>query len=57
MNKETRLQAKRGILNSKSREKKPNEIWGIDMSKIKTQIGWVYIVIVLCWYSKKIVGK
>lgn len=25
--------------------------------KVKTEIGWVYVVIVLDWYSKKIVGK
>jgi putative transposase len=57
VNKETRLRAKRMALRPKPRAKKPNEIWGIDMSKIKTEIGWVYIVIVLDWYSKKIVGK
>ena len=57
INKETRLRAKRKSLRPKPKAKKPNEIWGIDMSKIKTKIGWVYIVIVLDWYSKKIVGK
>ena len=44
-------------LKPKPKVSRPNEIWGIDMSKIKTEIGWVYIVIVLDWYSKKIIGK
>ena len=57
VNKETKLRAKRTPLKSKPKAKKPNEIWGIDMTKVKTEIGWVYIVIVLDWYSKKIVGK
>lgn len=34
----------------------PNQWWGIDMSKVMTDSGWVYIVIVLDWYSKKVVG-
>lgn len=57
VSKETKLRAKRTPLRSKPKAEKPNEIWGIDMSKVKTEIGWVYIVIVLDWYSKKIVGK
>ena len=57
VSKETRLKAKRTPCRSKPKAKKPNEIWGIDMTKIKTEIGWIYIVIVLDWYSKKIVGK
>ena len=57
VNKETRLRAKRTDSKPKPKAEKPNEIWGIDMSKIKTETGWVYVVIVLDWYSKKIVGK
>lgn len=57
VNKETKLRAKRSSLRPKPKAKKPNEIWGIDMTKVKTEIGWVYVVIVLDWYSKKIVGK
>ena len=30
--------------------------WGIDMTKIITKMGWVYVTVVLDWYSKKIVG-
>ncbi|MBU0651228.1 IS3 family transposase [bacterium] len=36
---------------------KPNNVWGIDMTKIMiSEMGWAYLVIVLDWYSKKIVG-
>jgi len=57
VSKETRLKVKRSALKPKPKAQKPNEIWGIDMTKVKTEIGWVYVVIVLDWYSKKIVGK
>jgi putative transposase len=34
-----------------------NQIWGIDMTKVKIgAFGWLYLVVVLDWYSKKIVG-
>lgn len=49
--------AKRGPLRNKPRANKPREIWGIDMTKfIVNGIGWVYLVIVLDWYTKKVVG-
>ncbi len=36
---------------------KPNEFWGTDMSKfLVPSLGWVSFVIVLDWYSKKILG-
>ncbi len=36
---------------------KPNAWWGIDMTDVLVQeFGWVYIVVVLDWYSKAIVG-
>ena len=36
---------------------RPNQYWGIDMTKVKINyIGWVYITIVIDWYSKKLVG-
>ena len=36
---------------------KPNSWWGIDMTKIKLKyFGWVYITIVIDWYSKKLLG-
>jgi putative transposase len=42
---------------AKPRPTRPDEWWGIDMTKVLVgQIGWVYIVIVLDWYTKKVVG-
>jgi putative transposase len=42
---------------SKPQPTQPNEWWGIDMTKVLVEgFGWVYIVIVLDWYTKKIVG-
>jgi putative transposase len=55
--KATRLKAKRTPLKSKPKAKTPNSYWGIDMTKFKTKEGWSYLVIVLDWYSKKIVGS
>ena len=49
--------AKRTSSRSKPRADKPKQIWGIDMTKfIVNALGWVYLVIVLDWYTKKIVG-
>jgi len=42
---------------SKPRAKKPLQFWGIDMTKFIIEgLGWVYIVIVLDWFTKEIVG-
>lgn len=51
-----KLKAKRLSHRSKPRPDRPNQWWGIDMTKVMTDSGWVYIVIVLDWYSKKVVG-
>jgi putative transposase len=52
-----RLKAKRTPTRGKPQPTKPNEWWGIDMTKVLVQgFGWVYIVIVLDWYTKAIVG-
>jgi putative transposase len=52
-----RLKAKRTPMGSKPRPTKPNEWWGIDMTKgLVAGVGWVYIVIVLDWYTKAVVG-
>lgn len=49
--------AKRTPQRSKPRADKPNLYWGIDMTKFMIPVlGWVYLVIVLDWYTKKIVG-
>lgn len=54
--KKNKLRAKRKSYPSKPRAKKANEIWGVDMTKVKTGSGWLYIHIVLDWWTKKIVG-
>ena len=42
---------------SKPKASRPNEFWGTDMTKVMIQgFGWLYLVIVLDWYTKKIVG-
>jgi putative transposase len=52
-----RLKAKRTPTRSKPKPTKPDEWWGIDMTKVLVEgFGWVYIVVVLDWYTKKIVG-
>lgn len=53
----TRLKAKRTSMRPKPVPTIPNQWWGIDMTKIMVEsFGWVYVVIVLDWYTKKIVG-
>jgi len=49
--------AKRVPQRSKPKADRPNQYWGIDMTKfLVSSVGWVYLVIVLDWYTKKIVG-
>jgi putative transposase len=51
------LRAKRENLPSKPKSTKPNQIGETDMTKVKLpHVGWAYIVLVLDWHSKKIVG-
>jgi transposase InsO family protein len=52
----TRLTAKRISEKPKPRSDRPRQWWGIDMTKVMSNTGWVYVVIVLDWYTKKIVG-
>lgn len=55
--KNMRLRACRTPLKRKAKADYINQYWGIDMTKIKLRHwGWMYLVIVLDWYSKKIVG-
>jgi len=43
---------------SKPRAERPNQFWGVDMTKfLVAGIGWVYLIVVLDWYTKKIVGR
>jgi transposase InsO family protein len=52
-----RIKAVRTPQRSKPRPDRPNQWWGIDMTKVKVgSFGWMYIVLVLDWYTKKIVG-
>jgi putative transposase len=52
-----RLKARRTPTASKPKPTRPNEWWGIDMTKVLVSgFGWVYVVVVLDWYTKKIVG-
>ena len=52
-----RYKAKRKISRPKPKASYPNHIWGTDMTKIKIgSWGWYYLVIVLDWYTKEIIG-
>jgi transposase InsO family protein len=52
-----RLRATRTPTTRKPRPTRPNEWWGIDMTKVLVEsFGWVYVVVVLDWYTKKLVG-
>ena len=50
------LRAKRTPTGRKPRPERPCQWWGIDMTKVMTESGWLYIVLVVDWFSKKIVG-
>jgi transposase InsO family protein len=53
----TRLKAIRTPQRSKPKPIQPRQWWGIDMTKVMVAgFGWMYIVVVLDWYTKKIVG-
>ena len=57
VNKDIKLKAKRTSDKPKPRAERPNEIYGIDMTKIKLEHeGWAYLVLVIDWYTKKIIG-
>jgi len=52
-----KLKAKRTPHTSKPRPDRPDQWWGIDMTKVMVEgFGWMYIVVVLDWYTKKLVG-
>ena len=52
-----RLKAKRLSSHPKPKPTVPNQWWGIDMTKVMVEgYGWVYVVVVLDWYTKKMVG-
>lgn len=54
---QTRLKARRGPMRPKPVADRPNQFWGIDMTKIKlASWGWLYLCVVLDWHTKEIVG-
>jgi transposase InsO family protein len=53
---DTRLLAKRTSGTRKPRPERANQWWGIDMTKVMTRAGWAYVVLVVDWHSKKVVG-
>jgi putative transposase len=52
-----KLRARRKADTKKPKPTWPNEWWGIDMTKVMIEdFGWIYLVIVLDWHTKKVVG-
>jgi len=50
--------AKRKATSAKPKAERPLQYWGIDMTKFSVRsVGWVYLVVVLDWYTRKIVGR
>ena len=42
---------------NKPKAARPNQYWGIDMTKVMiANYGWVYLTIVKDWYTKKLIG-
>ena len=57
VSKNSRNRAKRTVFRPKPKASYPNQIWGTDMTKIKLgSWGWYYLVVVLDWHTKKMVG-
>jgi transposase InsO family protein len=49
--------AKRTPTRSKPQPDRANQWWGLDMTKFMIpSLGWAYLVVVLDWYTRKIVG-
>lgn len=54
---QTRYRAKRQPAGRKPRAVRPRQFWGIDMTKfLIPSLGWAYLVVVLDWFSRKVVG-
>ena len=52
-----KLRARRKADTKKPKPTRPNQWWGIDMTKVMIDgFGWVYLVVVLDWHTKKVVG-
>jgi transposase InsO family protein len=49
--------AKRTFSRPKPRADRPNQVWGTDMTKINIgSWGWMYLVIIIDWHTKEIIG-
>jgi putative transposase len=54
---QTRYRAKRQPAGRKPRAVRPRKFWGIDMTKfLIPALGWACLVVVLDWFSRKVVG-
>jgi len=54
---QVRHKAVRSFQRGKPKATRPNQYWGIDMTKfILGSSGWCYLIVVLDWYTKEIVG-
>lgn len=53
---QTKHEVSRVPTRAKPKPDRPNQWWGIDMTKVMTDSGWAYLVLVLDWYTKQIVG-
>jgi transposase InsO family protein len=52
-----RHKALRTSQRSKPKATRPNQYWGIDMTKfLLGPLGWCYLIVVLDWFTKEIVG-
>lgn len=52
-----KIKAKRTAMTQKPKAISPNDWWGIDMTKVMIDgFGWLYVVFVIDWYTKKILG-
>ena len=52
-----KLIAKRCSHRKKPRAKVPNQFWGTDMTKVRLlDWGWVYVHVVIDWFTKEIIG-
>jgi transposase InsO family protein len=52
-----RYKAKRAATRSKPKATRKNQWWGTDMTKFYVEgVGWLYLVIVIDWYTKRVLG-
>lgn len=55
--KNMKIKASRRANTRKPRPERPNQWWGIDMTKVMIEgYGWVYVTIAIDWHTKKVVG-